>query len=215
MNKTTRSYDSSNRKLQAQKNRESVLRVSRDLFQKQGFKKTSIEQIAKESGLAKPTVYALFKSKEGILLAIIDSSISKESFEDLVRQACRGETAKERFDITAKMCREIYEAESTNLASLKNFAGISPEVKNLENQMEERRYLRQEKSVKQMKNMGLIKSNISVQKARDVIWALTGRDFYRMLVTDRGWSPSEYETWVSKTLLTTLGNEENHEGEPL
>ena len=207
MDKNSRSYDSSRRKLMAQENRKRVITVSRKLFERQGFKGTSVEQIAVDSGLAKPTIYAMFKSKEGILLAIVDGSFAKESFEELVNQASKGKTAKERFEITAKLCRKLYEAESSNLASFRDFVGISPELKELEKKLEHRRYMRQERSVKQMKLKDFIKGNISEKKARDIIWALTGRDFYRMLVAERGWSPEQYEDWVASTLQLTLSCE--------
>ncbi len=30
---------------------------------------------------------------------------------------------------------------------------------------------------------------------------LTGRDIFRMLVRERGWSPQQYETWLANTLV--------------
>ena len=30
-------------------------------------------------------------------------------------------------------------------------------------------------------------------KAHDILWAFTGRDMYRMLVIEQGWSSDEYE----------------------
>ncbi|MGC4068401.1 MAG: DUF4287 domain-containing protein [Polyangiaceae bacterium] len=36
------------------------------------------------------------------------------------------------------------------------------------------------------------------------IWLFTGREFYRMLVHERGWSPEEYEQYLAYTLVSTL-----------
>ncbi|MEQ1505699.1 MAG: TetR/AcrR family transcriptional regulator, partial [Myxococcota bacterium] len=41
-------------------------------------------------------------------------------------------------------------------------------------------------------------------RASDVLWALTGRDLYRMLVVDRGWSAGDYEGWLAEVLVSTL-----------
>lgn len=204
MNKEKRKYNSTNRLLKTKKNRDTVLRVAKRLFETKGFKGTSLEEIARESSLAKPTLYATFKSKEGILLAIFDASLSQDTFENLVKEISLGSTAKERFEKTAKLCRELYEAESSHLNLLKSATVLSSELKNLEIKMEERRYLRQKKSIEQLKKKGLLRSDLSVKKARDIIWSFTGRDFYRLLVLERGWSLNEYESWLSQLLLETL-----------
>jgi hypothetical protein len=42
------------------------------------------------------------------------------------------------------------------------------------------------------------------KKAHDIMWAFTGRDLYRMLVIERGWSSQEYEAWLANLLAQTL-----------
>lgn len=37
-------------------------------------------------------------------------------------------------------------------------------------------------------------------RATDVLWALTSPELYLLLVTGRGWTPDEYEAWLSGTL---------------
>ena len=32
----------------------------------------------------------------------------------------------------------------------------------------------------------------------------TSRDIYRMLVHESGWTPDQYQSWLSDTLVTTL-----------
>ena len=44
----------------------------------------------------------------------------------------------------------------------------------------------------------------SIKKARDILWAFTGRDMYRMLVMEQGWTSDEYEKWLAQLLATTL-----------
>lgn len=50
--------------------RSNILRVATLLFSRYGFKKTSIDQIAKEAGIAKPTLYAYFESKDALFGAV-------------------------------------------------------------------------------------------------------------------------------------------------
>lgn len=45
---------------------------------------------------------------------------------------------------------------------------------------------------------------MSLSKARDISWAFTGRDLYRMLVIEQGWSSDEYEKWLEELLVKVL-----------
>jgi hypothetical protein len=49
-----------------------------------------------------------------------------------------------------------------------------------------------------------LQPGLSVDHARDILWTLTGRDLFRMLVRGRGWSPEQYENWLEDTLLSAL-----------
>ena len=47
-------------------------------------------------------------------------------------------------------------------------------------------------------------SGLSLQKARDILSAFTGRDMYRVFVIERGWTSSAYGEWLAQTLLRSL-----------
>jgi AcrR family transcriptional regulator len=55
--------------------RADILRAAEALFQKWGLKKTTMEDIAKEAGKGKSTLYYYFKSKAEILLAVNEDQI--------------------------------------------------------------------------------------------------------------------------------------------
>ncbi|MEM9103942.1 MAG: hypothetical protein AAGB12_16660 [Pseudomonadota bacterium] len=55
-----------------------------------------------------------------------------------------------------------------------------------------------------MDKQGVFPKSLPKEKARDILWTFTGRDFYRMLVVERKWSPDEYEKWLSNMLINTL-----------
>lgn len=54
-----------------------------------------------------------------------------------------------------------------------------------------------------MKDKALL-NGLSLSQARDILWAFTGRDIYRMLVIERGWTSEEYEKWLAQLLIKTL-----------
>ena len=83
-------------------------------------------------------------------------------------------------------------------------AVLAPEFKELEKEKEMRRYNRQEVTIKAMVKEKSLAKGLSAIKARDILWAFTGRDMYRMFVVEQGWTSEEYEKWLAKLLISTL-----------
>lgn len=57
--------------MEADKIRESIKRSSQELFRKFGYHKTSVNEIAKKTKIAKATIYKYFDSKEAILHSLL------------------------------------------------------------------------------------------------------------------------------------------------
>jgi AcrR family transcriptional regulator len=71
--------------MDADKIQQSIKEASKELFRKFGYHKTSVNEIAKKSRVAKATIYKYFESKEVILNAIIMEHLSI-SIHDLVKK---------------------------------------------------------------------------------------------------------------------------------
>ena len=202
-----RTYNVENRKIQAQKTKSLILNAAKQLFQKKGFEEVTIEKIASDAGVAASTIYALFQSKTGVLRAVMDNALDPERYMELlalVQKRKKETSVAKRLEVAAIFSRQIYDAETAQLGSLQNASILSPEFKKLEIEREKRRYERQQESFETMvKEHPLIKG-LSKSKAQDILWAFTGRDLYRMLVLERGWSSDEYEKWLTQLLVKTL-----------
>jgi len=52
--------------------RADILEAARGLYQSYGYKKTTMEDIARAAGITKPTIYSYFKGKKDILVALVE-----------------------------------------------------------------------------------------------------------------------------------------------
>jgi AcrR family transcriptional regulator len=199
-----RTYDAKSRQKMALEAEGRILHEAKLLFECSGFEKVTIDAIAEASGVSAPTVYAKFKSKRGVLLAIIDNALPSEKHDALVIAVSETSIATEKLKIAAKLSRQLYDAEYQEMECLRGATMIDPAFKQLEQERETRRYQRQSKTVSVMAEEGMFTKNISRVKARDILWAFTGRDFYRMFVIERGWSSDDYEHWLADALIKTL-----------
>lgn len=199
-----RAYHSDLRQSQSQQTKQRILDAAKELFASTGFEKITIAEIARKAEVSTPAVYAIFQSKRGILRALIDEALPTEQFQGLVSQSMQEKDPRKRFQLTAKIARQLYDAEKTQLNFLRGASIIDPEFKELEMENERRRYDRQENSVTTMYKNKVFAEGLSLTKVRDIVWAFSGRDLYRMLVIERGWSSDEYEQWLAQLLIQAL-----------
>lgn len=199
-----RSYHSENRDAHAAQTKSHILKAAKNLFLIEGFDHVTINKIAKAAEVSMPTIYALFKSKRGVLHSLIDNAFPFEEFIELVNASMEETSPKKCLEITAKLAREIYDAERELVDILRGASGVSSEFKELEQERENRRYERQGEYVKKLMNEKLLAKGITLQNARDILWTLTSRELYRMMVMQRGWSSDEYEKWLAELLAKSL-----------
>lgn len=69
--------------------RDNILRTASNLFYRQGYSNTGINQIIEEAGIAKSTLYQQFRSKEDLLIEYLDETGATTM--DALRQAAAGQ----------------------------------------------------------------------------------------------------------------------------
>lgn len=64
--------------------KDNIVEAARKLFHRYGFKKVSMDEIAKEAGVTKKTIYVYFKNKEDLLKYFIQEEI--ENMKEIVEE---------------------------------------------------------------------------------------------------------------------------------
>jgi hypothetical protein len=121
-----------------------------------------------------------------------------------VRQALSASDPETRLRFAANIARQIHDAQSTAFDLLRGAGVVAPELAKLEHQRECLRYERQEVMITSLREAGRLRPALDHGTARDIFWMFTGRDVYRMLVRERGWSPQKYQDWLADTLVHSL-----------
>ncbi len=199
-----RSYNSESRQAQSQNTKTRILSSAKMLFESKGFENVTIDEMAREAQVSSPSIYAIFQSKRGVLLGLMDEALPPKQHAALVEQVGKEKCPHKRLELTATISRQLYDAEKAQLSFLRGASILDPMFKGLELERERRRHQRQKDTVESMANDKAFKDNLSIAEVRDILWAFTGRDFYRMLVVERSWSSDEYEKWLADLLIETL-----------
>jgi TetR/AcrR family transcriptional regulator, regulator of cefoperazone and chloramphenicol sensitivity len=82
-----RPYKSQVRQRQADDTRRRIVYAARQLLQSEGYDGMTIEAIAQRAEVSAQSVYAIFRSKTGILTELLDQSTFGNEYEEAVRQA--------------------------------------------------------------------------------------------------------------------------------
>jgi len=202
--KPKRSYVSRQRKNAAAITRKRVLRAASTLFARHGIDTATIAEIAERARVSASTVYGLYGSKQGVLHALVETTLFGAAYRTAVARLEGIEDPVERLATTASIARAIYESESKEMALIRGAAAFSPALLRLERGLEERRFELQGERVGRLHAANLLRPELTVAKARRLVWMYTARDVYRLLVLEGGWSNDAYETWLAETLVTAL-----------
>ncbi|WP_345952888.1 TetR/AcrR family transcriptional regulator [Mucilaginibacter sp. PAMB04168] len=90
--------------------REVIVITAARLFYKQGYSNTGINQIIKESGVVKSTFYQIFRSKEDLLIAYLEST-GEQTVESLAEVIRKQETPKAKLLAVFEYLEDLVQTE--------------------------------------------------------------------------------------------------------
>lgn len=199
-----RAYASPQREQGAEETRTNILSSARSLFARKGVDKVTIAELAREAGVAASTVYAIYKSKEGILRALMEEARFGGAFQS-AREILAGiENPAHMVALTADVAAAIYENESGDLDFLHQISGFSPSLRKVEAEFDQVRSDMQEERLTRLFAAGMARPGLTLAEARLILWMYTSRDIFRMLVIDGGWTLQRYRDWLAETLVSAL-----------
>lgn len=206
MSSVRRRYTSDLRKRAAEATKARVLDAAKKLFTRRGIDGVTIAEISEKAAVAPSTIYALYKSKEGILRSLMKAALFGQRFQE-ARAKLDGVTDPVRMiALTAHLARAIYEDESAELGLIRGTSAFSPALRKMEQEFETMRFEMQEERLKLLFARARQRKGLKLGEARRILWMYTSRDIYRMLVHEGGWTPDRYQQWLSETLLHALVN---------
>jgi AcrR family transcriptional regulator len=199
-----RAYNSDSRRAHTAELRKRILATAKTLFAKRGIDQVTVDELADEAGVSTPTIYTLYKSKAGLLRAIIKGTFFGANYAAVAEKAKTTADPIALLRITASISRVIFDTEKAEIGLIRGASAFSSELRKVEKEFEAIRYVLQENRAKLLVEKFPAARELGIAKVREIMWMYTGRDIYRMLVMERGWSSDEYEEWLARTLIQGL-----------
>lgn len=201
--KPTRSYQSGIRTRGATATRDVILATARRLFLKQGYSKTTMQDIAITAGIALDTIYASVGPKPALFRLVVETAISggnnavaAENRDYVV--AIRAEpTALGKLTIYAEALIDIHRRLAPVFRVLEVASLAEPDLKALWEEIAERRASNMRLFAKDLADTGEVRKELSLNTVADIIWSMNSPQFYILLVDQRHWSPQDYASWLA------------------
>lgn len=203
--KTGRTYARTLRTEQAQMTRRRILDAARRLLGSGTYSSVTMEDIAKEAGVAYQTVYAIFGSKPGLAHGLVEVGFphvddALKLFTDLPESA----DVEVWLRTAAHVNRLIYEVCADLLRFMRESGDPGLLARYRDRQEQVFREMNRFGIEAILENSGRLRPGISPFEAVAAIWSLSGPDPYTELVFQRGWTPSRYEEWLGDTTINML-----------
>ena len=201
--KQKRSYTAGLRQEQAEMTRRRILEAARRLLAAAGYSTVTMDDIAKNAGVAYQTVYAVFGTKLRLAEAMIEAGWPHiDEAMKLVDQVRESADAKVWLRTAARITRRINEP-CGDLVRFMRESG-DPVLLARYRTVEDERFSQLREVADMLERSGRLRSTITSSEALAVLWAMTGADWYSQLVFQRTWSPARYEEWLGEALISLL-----------
>ena len=125
--------------MEADKVRESIKRSAQELFRKFGYHKTSVNEIARKTKIAKATIYKYFESKEAILHSLLMDYIQVSVDELIHADTPDMDEETHLTNLIMKTCRLSYTVcnEFIGWDFIRESANSQEFLRNLSNELED------------------------------------------------------------------------------
>ena len=210
MTGTKRAYDASRRQEQARQTRRRILDAADALFVTHGYAATTIADIASGAQASQPTVYAAFGSKRAILKELVDVRIAGDDEpvavmdRPFVQQIQDEPDGRRKMAIFAEHLRGVHERTADLLAALRAAADSDPEVDELWQTLKQQRRFGQGRFAEHLADAGVLRDDLTVDQAADVMSTLMEHELYISLCRDLGWSGETWQAWYANLLTSEL-----------
>src|SRR6185436_10094431 len=144
--------------------RRRITESARSLFLAKGFAGTTIEAIAHDAGVAAPTVYAAYGSKRGVVAELLKQARFGPRYAQLVKSAIVETDPEARIRFVARISREVYDGERSEMDLLRGAGVPSPNLSGAED--ERNRYVLQKKLVDFLSERGRLRRDLDPTSAR-------------------------------------------------
>ena len=177
------------------------------MFELRGYEGARIEDIAKEAGVAVPTVYKVFTNKRTLLRASVEAAITDGEAGEVERLAWFREqledpSAEGQLRLIARNARRMYDRAGQLLEVVRAAAASDSDIEALWRAINDERLARARTSAERLASKAKLRTTIGA--AALTLWTLSVPELYVLQIHVGGQKADDYERWLGDLLVAAL-----------
>ena len=187
----TRRYEQRQRAETAEQTRRRILDAVIERLRRAPADPVSIDRIAEMADVARSTVYAIFGSRAGLFDAVAADVLEREDYARLL-EAKHEPDAREHMRVGFRTGTEMLAADRDIVRALFSMAQLDERaVGGAVRKREESREAGMTRLARRLSEQDLLRPDVTVEEAEQILWVLTSFDSFDLLYTGRGLSTEE------------------------
>ena len=210
MTEVKRSYDASGRRAQARARRLAVVLAARDLFERDGYRPTTIAAIAAHAGVSAESVYKGFGTKAALAKAVFDLELAGDDEPVPVAERPAMQAVRDEPDVRRKIAMFVdglaqRQARSARVTILiRDGRHVDDSLAPVWAKLHDEGLTGMTTLGRHLLETGQLRNGIGLDEVRDVLWNYLAIDHYERLVLSRGWSLERYTRWLAEAITNAL-----------
>jgi AcrR family transcriptional regulator len=187
-----------------------ITKAATSLFRDRGYTRTTMADIAQEAGVAVQTVYFVFHTKTQVLNSAYGLAVMGEDEPAVPQEQAWYRQAVAEPDVTTAVrlvvagLGEILRRVEPLDRAVRTAAAGDPDAASFLAQNEAWRAEGYQEMVSFLQTKRALRASLTQDRATDVMLFLASAGAYRTLVTERGWTHTEWIAWTSAALAEQL-----------
>jgi AcrR family transcriptional regulator len=208
--KVKRSYDASRRREQARARRLDVVLAARDLFERDGFRPTTIAAVAAHASVSPESVYKGFGSKAALAKAVFDLVIAGDDEPVPVAERPAMQAVRDEPDARHKIAMFVAglahrQARSARVQILiRDGRHVDDSLGPIWAKLNDEGLAGMTVLGRHLLQTGQLRDGIDLGEVRDVLWNYLAIDTYERLVLTQGWPLERYSHWLAHAITSAI-----------
>jgi AcrR family transcriptional regulator len=205
-----RPYDTAGRREQARARRAAVVLAAAELFERDGFRATTVEAIAARAGVSAKSVYNGFDGKAALAKAVFDRAVAGDDDPVPVAERDAMRAMREEPDVRRKIAMFTVglaqrQADSANVQFLiRDGRHVDDALTPIWDKLNHEGLVGMTMLGQHLIDTGQLRDGITVDEVRDVLWNYLAIDTYERLVLTRHWPHKRYADWLGDAISNAI-----------
>ena len=205
-----RSYNGSRRREQADARRHAVVLAARELFERDGFRATTMAAIAARADVSEISIYKGFGTKAALAKAVFDIAIAGDDArvpiaERASAQAIRDEpNVKRKIAMFAAGLAHRQEQSARVQILIRDGRHVDDSLTPIWEKLQNEGLNGMTILARDLIGTGQLPAATTLDEVRDVLWNYLAIDHYERLVLTQHWTFDHYSRWLTQAMTSAL-----------